>query len=123
MKTSSFENNSTHLYNLSLLEEMDDNEYVLDILTTVVEETPKDLKEMKDALKAGKTDMLCKSAHKAKSSAGIIQAAALVEMLTNIENLGKKGLIDNNLIMLTEQAVSQYGDIEKGLKIRIQQLG
>lgn len=110
------------LYDLSMLEEMDDNDYVLEMLTILLNETPKDLKEMKDALQAGKTDILCQKAHKLKGSAGVIQAEKLTALLKDIEAIGKKGVIDNELIYLVENAAHQYNSIEKALKIHVEGL-
>lgn len=105
-----------NLYDLSMLEEMDDTEYLLEILTVLLNETPKDFKAMKEALQAGKTDIVCKQAHKLKSSAGIIQAEKLATILENIETIGKKGSISKELSDLIANAAYQYSCIEKELK-------
>ncbi len=109
-----------NMYDLTMLEEMDDTEYLLDVLTTLLKETPTDLKGMKDALQAGKIDIVCKQAHKLKSSAGVIQAEKLTTLLADIEAMGKKGAINNELICLVEYAMHEYGRIEKALKIYVQ---
>jgi HPt (histidine-containing phosphotransfer) domain-containing protein len=103
------------LYDLSMLEEMDDIEYMLEMLTVLLMETPKDIREMKEALLAGKTEIVCQKAHKLKSSAGVIQADKLTKMLENIEALGKKGVVNDELISFVESAVQQYKGIEKSL--------
>src|SRR5829696_1509230 len=78
------------LYDLSMLEEMDDNEYVLDMLNILLLEASQELKEMKKAMLAGKADIVSQTAHKLKSSAGIIQATKFNAVLDEIETLGKK---------------------------------
>ncbi len=110
------------LYDLSMLEEMDDTEYLLDMLTTLLHEAPKDIKEMQLALVAGKIDIVCKQAHKLKSSAGIIQAEKLIALLEDIEAMGKKGANGNELISLIENAAQQYNCIEKALQIYVNEL-
>ena len=110
------------LYDLSMLEEMDDNEYVLELLTILLQDTPVELKEMKEAVRAGKADIVCQKAHKLKSSAGIIQADKLNALLADIETMGKKGSVNNELICQVENAVNQYYRIEKALKIYVQGL-
>ncbi len=110
------------LYDLSMLEEMDDTEYLLDMLTTLLHEAPKDIKEMQLALVAGKIDIVCKQAHKLKSSAGIIQAEKLIALLEDIEAIGKKGANGNELISLIENAAQQYNCIEKALQIYVNEL-
>ncbi|MEJ7589342.1 MAG: Hpt domain-containing protein [Ferruginibacter sp.] len=110
------------LYDLSLLEEMDDNEYVLEVLTILLIETPKDLKQMKDALQAREAGQVCQAAHKLKSSAGIIQADKFTNLLADIEDMGKKGVISSELAGLVESAGNQYQHIERSLKTHVASL-
>jgi HPt (histidine-containing phosphotransfer) domain-containing protein len=107
---------SPALYDLSMLEEMDDAEYVLEVLGLLLQETPKDIKELQDALRAGNAETVYKKAHKLKSSSGVIQAENLTNLLTDIETLGKKGMINDELKSLVEHAAREYGDIEQSLK-------
>ncbi|MEO6547426.1 MAG: Hpt domain-containing protein [Ferruginibacter sp.] len=110
------------LYDLTVLEEMDDNECVLELLTILLSETPRDLQEMKKAVKAGKADKVYQAAHKLKGSAGIIQAEAFNALLSNIETLGKKGAVNKELAGMVDTAEIQYVSIEKGLKLYMQGL-
>jgi HPt (histidine-containing phosphotransfer) domain-containing protein len=112
-----------NMYDLSLLEEMDDNEYVLEVLTILLEETPGDLKQMKTALLASRAEQVYQAAHKLKSSAGIIQATALTALLTDIESMAKTGMINNDLAALVEDAGAQYQEIAKALKVHMASLG
>ena len=107
---------AANLYDLSMLEEMDDNEYLLEMLTAVIHEVPKDLQEMQKALKVNNMDIVCKTAHKLKGTVGIIQAEKLITVLESIETLGKKSGITNELTTLVENAAQQYNLIEKALK-------
>jgi HPt (histidine-containing phosphotransfer) domain-containing protein len=104
------------LYDLSMLEEMDDAEYLLEVIDLLLQETPKDLKALQEGIQSGKTDIVYKKAHKLKSSSGVIQAANLTSILEDIETLGKKGIINDELKSLVENAVKEYKDIEKSLK-------
>ncbi len=108
------------LYDLSMLEEMDDHEYLLEILTIFLSETSGDFKEMKHALQQGRVECVCKKAHKIKGSASVIQAAKLAMLVADIENMGKKGPINEELISLVEKASQEYSSIEKELKIYIE---
>ena len=111
---------TTNLYDLSMLEEMDDNEYLLEILTILLSETTSDFKEMKHALQQGRIETVCKKAHKIKGSAGVIQAEKLAMLVTGIEDMGKKGAINDELISLVEKAAQEYCSIEKALKIYVE---
>jgi len=113
---------SAALYDLSMLEEMDDAEYVLEVLDLLLQETPKDLKELQEAFNAGKADVVYKKAHKLKSSSGVIQAENLTSLLEDIEALGKKGITNDELKGLVEHAVKEYRDIEKSLKDYVETL-
>ena len=110
------------LYDLSMLEEMDDNEYVLEMLNILLLEASQELKEMKQALLAGKTDIVSQTAHKLKSSAGIIQATKFNAVLDEIETLTKNAGMCKELSWLVETAVHQYQQIEKELKIYVEEL-
>jgi HPt (histidine-containing phosphotransfer) domain-containing protein len=110
------------LYDLSILEEMDDAEYLLDILNALLQETPVDIKEMKEGLRSGKTDTVRKMAHKLKSSAGTIQAGQLTSVLEEIESSCKKNIPANDLGKLVENAVSLYSHIESALKVHVKEL-
>jgi HPt (histidine-containing phosphotransfer) domain-containing protein len=85
-------------------------------------ETPKDIREMKETLLAGKTEIVCQKAHKLKSSAGVIQADKLTAMLESIETIGKKGTINDELTSFVENAALQYKSIEKSLAIYMEAL-
>jgi HPt (histidine-containing phosphotransfer) domain-containing protein len=110
------------LYDLSMLEEMDDNEYVLEMLNILLLEASQELKEMKVALLAGKADIVSQTAHKLKSSAGIIHAAKFNTLLDEIETLAKNGGMCKELSWLVETAVHQYQRIEKELKVYVEEL-
>ncbi|CAN5256114.1 hypothetical protein BH11BAC5_BH11BAC5_20350 [soil metagenome] len=105
------------LYDLSLLEELDGDDYLLEMLQILLTEVPKDIKEMKDAAMAGRADVICTKAHKLKSSAAIIQANKLALLLENIEAVGKKAPDGNELNQLVDTAVDLFSQIESGLKM------
>lgn len=110
------------LYDLSMLEEMDDTAYLLEMLSIFLRESPKDILEMREALLGGNIGAVCKKAHKLKGSAGIIQAQKLKMILEDIEAAEKKGIADHNLTLLVENAGKEFDDIEKALKTYIKTL-
>lgn len=103
------------LYDLSLLEEMDDDDYIIEIVSIFLYETPKELIEMQSAATSGKIDIVGKKAHKLKSSAGIIQADSLLNILKNIEEVAKPTNI-SQIIKMVENAQNEYRKIEIALK-------
>ena len=105
-----------NLYDLSMLEEMDDNEYMVEMLTIYLTETPGELKEIRDALTACKKEVISKKAHKLKNSAGVLQANNLIHLLTEIEAIAKSGKINDELIALVADVHREHKNIEYGLK-------
>ena len=110
------------LYDLSMLEEMDDTEYLVEVLNIFLKDTPAEFKEMKDAVKAGHTETIAQKAHKIKGSAGIIEAVELCNLLDGIEKIAKTASIDDTLKNLVENAQQLYNIIGQALKIHIQGL-
>jgi len=104
------------LYDLSILEEMDDKEYIVEIVSMFLKDTPGELKEIKAALAAGNTEVVYKKAHKLKSSAGILQAQRLIDLLTDLERIAKTEKIDADLSILLENVQRQYKDLEQALQ-------
>ena len=103
------------LYDLSMLYDMDDDEYVAQILTIFLRDVPKDLREMKDGLSAGKINQVYSAAHKLKSSAGVIQAYRLSMLLEQIETMSRTGQLTNELANNIEEARSEYNKIQPPL--------
>jgi CheY-like chemotaxis protein len=102
------------LYDLSLLEEMDDSEYIVEIVSIFLNETPKELAEMKKAAMLGEFEIVGKKAHKVKSSAGLLQANGLLQTLKQIEAISSKGDA-NEIVPLVEDANKKYKKIEVAL--------
>ena len=109
-------NTGENSFDLSILEEMDDPEYTMEIVTLFIKDTPRQLKEIREALTAGSFDTVCKSAHKLKSSAGILQANKLIKYLADIETLAKTGQSKDELTGLLKSAEQEYNSLEQNLK-------
>ena len=105
-----------NLYDLSILQEMDDNDYIVEIISMFLHDTPDELKEIKDAIIAGNTELIHKKAHKLKSSAGILQAHTLISLLTELERVAKSEKIAGKLTSLFENTQQQYQYLECALK-------
>ena len=104
-----------NLFDLSLLEEMDDNEYLSEILTIFLNNTPNELNELKRACISNKFDAVYKMAHKLKGSAGLLKANFLLNVLIKIEETAKAEKNDG-LVKLAELANEEYKKIEIPLK-------
>jgi len=104
------------LYDLKMLEEMDDVDYLLEITSIFLTETPKEIKEMLLAAMANKASIVGGKAHKLKSSAGLVEAHKLTRILMQIEAEAKTDNSGTNLLKLAEAANEEYKKIEVSLK-------
>ena len=109
------------LFDLSLVEEMDDDEYVADILTIFLGNTPKEFNDLKKSCALNKCDDVYKMAHKLKSSAGLLQTNSLLTLLVKLEESAKAGKSDE-LVKLAELANEEYKKIETPLKAHLRNL-
>ena len=103
------------LFDLSLLEEMDDNEYLVDILSIFLNQTPLGLNELEKACTAGNFNDVFKMAHKLKSSTGLLKASGLLNILIKIEDTAKAEKNDG-LVKLSQKANEAYKKIETPLQ-------
>lgn len=109
------------LFDLSLVEEMDDDQYVADILTIFLGETPKEFNDLKKACFLNKCDDVYKMAHKIKGSAGLLQTNSLLILLVKLEENAKAGKNDE-LVKLAELANEEYKKIEVPLKVHLRNI-
>ena len=113
--------NENHLFDLSMLEEMDDNEYLSEILSIFLSHTPVELLKLKDAFIEKNLDEVYKVAHKLKSSTGLFRANDLLTILIRIESASK----DKNEQVLEDliaQAKAQYHKLENPLKEKLKNI-
>ncbi|MEO7962156.1 MAG: PAS domain S-box protein [Ginsengibacter sp.] len=115
------QNNHENLFDLSLLEEMDDNEYVSEILTIFLDTTPAELQELKKASAATTFEDVYRIAHKLKSSSGLLQADRLLQVLIKLEDLGRNKK-DDGLLVLAERAGAEFKMLEPPLKAHLKSL-
>jgi len=111
-----------NLFDLSILQEMDDNEYVKDILTIFLNNTPGELNDLKKACSSKNFESICKMAHKLKSSAGLLQTNGLLKILVKLEEFAK-AQIGDGLTVLAEQAGEEYKKLENPLKECVKNIG
>ncbi|MEO8415278.1 MAG: PAS domain S-box protein [Ginsengibacter sp.] len=106
---------NNNLFDLGLLEEMEDNEYLAEILAIFLNTTPNELKELQKACAADQFEAMYQIAHKLKSSVGIIKANELLNILIKIEEHAK-AKNTGELITLVERANSAYKKLEPPLQ-------
>lgn len=102
------------LFDLASIEEMDDSEYLTEILTIFLDNTPSELKELQKACLSEDYENAYKRAHKLKSSAGLFKANNLLQILIGIESSAKEEK-NNVLEKLAENAIAEFKKIEMPL--------
>ncbi len=103
-------------FNLSILEEMDDPDYTSEIVTLFLNDTPRQLKEIREALTTNAYETVYKTAHKLKSSAGILQADRLIKFLADLETKAKESKANDQLAALLKIAEQEFNSIAQRLK-------
>lgn len=110
------------MYDLSFLEEIGDKQYLLDMLTLVVNNTRLQFELMQKGLLDQDWDLVINNAHKAKGSIGMLQVAELMSLLVKIETAGKETFTRHELPELIEKAILLYSQMETLLNKDIERL-
>jgi HPt (histidine-containing phosphotransfer) domain-containing protein len=107
------------MFDLSFLEEMNDKNFLIQVLGLYLEDTPKDLAEMKQALDDLEPGIIAKSAHKLKSSTGMLQATRLSSVLEQTETLAKSGKVTDELSDLVDDAHEEFSVLKLALLLHL----
>jgi CheY-like chemotaxis protein len=102
------------LFNLSLLEEIGDKDYVRDTICTFLEALPRHLADLQRAFADKNYDRLAFLAHKLKGTMGVFQARTLTEQLDKIEQLALEKRDPGAIVPVTLNLFRQLdGDLRK----------
>jgi CheY-like chemotaxis protein len=110
------------LYDLSLLDEMDDVKYVTEILTIFLKETPAELTAMLAATENLDYVAIAQKAHKLKSPVGLLQSEKLLGILAQLEENAKNLKSKENIPALVNEAIEEYKKLEILLQQRLHQM-
>ena len=104
------------LYDLSLLEELDDKESILDVLSLFLDNTPAEVKELSLLVQQKNWNVLFRQAHKIKGAVAILQATKLAELLGRLEENAKeeKGL--SGIEKQVEEITTLFAQVEIHLR-------
>lgn len=109
-------NITNNLYNLSILKEIDGDEYVLQVVEIFLEEAPLEIEAIQKAYMAKDIPKLCKTAHRLKGSAMVMQADRFSELLNCIEVTAKAGETGKVIELLLQDMKQLYMLIERALQ-------
>jgi HPt (histidine-containing phosphotransfer) domain-containing protein len=107
------------MFDLSFLEEMNDKGFLVQVLELYLEDTPKDLAEMKRGLDDLEPLTIARSAHKLKSSTGMLQATRLSDVLEQTETLAKAGEVNDQLSDLVDSAHEEFSVLKLALLLHL----
>lgn len=110
------------LYDLSLLEELDDKHALLDVLQLFFESTPDDMKTLEQLAAEDRIPELYKMAHKLKSAVAMIQSLQLRDLLKGIELNAKEEKNIPETRQMVKQAVDLFNKVEKSLRIKMESI-
>jgi HPt (histidine-containing phosphotransfer) domain-containing protein len=113
-------NTEQKLFDLSFLEQMDDKNFITEIITLYLKDTGSDLEKMKQASDEGDLGTIHKIAHKLKSSTGLFQANTLFNILENMEKTAKEGVKTKMLEELVKTAQDEFNQLKPPLKMYLQ---
>ncbi|MFY8003799.1 MAG: Hpt domain-containing protein, partial [Chitinophagaceae bacterium] len=109
------ETTDMQLYDLSLLKELDDNQYLYDIMTMFVETSTVQVAELQDLVATKQWDKVAPAAHKLKGSTGMFQANELFKLYGKIEAAAKQGDY-TTAEDLVHQAAQLYKLVEESMQ-------
>jgi CheY-like chemotaxis protein len=89
-KTDLVNGESTKLYNLNHLIELDDIDCLCEVLQIFIQSTPVLMNEIKQAIAEKNWDEVYKKSHKIKSSIGMLQMAKLMSLISKVESNAKE---------------------------------
>ncbi len=110
------------LFNLSLLEELDDTESLLEVLTLFMENTPDEIRKLDILVKENNQPELHKLAHKLKSAVSTIQSKRLTELLRAIELNAKNGEHIAETKDMVAEVLALFEKVEAPLRQEIERI-
>jgi PAS domain S-box-containing protein len=97
------------LYDLSYLQDMDDNEYLCEILQLFLDTTPVMLDELSNEVLHENWEVVNKKAHKLKSNLGILKMNNMLELVAAIERQAKEKSETDKIEGKLKQVTEQFG--------------
>lgn len=112
--------NNSRLFDLGLLEEMEDSEYLSEILEIFLNSTPAEISELQTLFNKQDFENMYRIAHKLKSSAGLLKATSLLDTLVKIEKASREE-DQQQLAGLISSLNHEFNKIETPLNEYLQQ--
>jgi len=106
----------SNLFDLRLLEEMNDPEFLRNILRTFLADMPDQINQLQEAAIQKDFDRVRYLSHKLKGVVGIFLAVPLCDQLSKIEEQAHSRMDTATMI---QPVITMYNELERGLKIEL----
>ena len=105
-----------NLFDLSFLEQMDDKEFIVQVISLYLKDTQTDLDDVKRAFANNEIETVYKTCHKLKSSTGMLQANGLYALLEKTEKTAKAGGDSQQVGELLESVYAAFNTLKPALE-------
>ncbi|MCK9404648.1 MAG: PAS domain S-box protein [Chitinophagaceae bacterium] len=109
-------NEKEALFDLSLIRELDDDNYLIEVVEFFLDNTPTDFKELAPLAANKDWDALYKKAHKVKGAAGMLQSTKLAAILATIESNARHMANTEKIPELVQEATELFSALQKALR-------
>ncbi|RYZ29771.1 MAG: PAS domain S-box protein [Chitinophagaceae bacterium] len=99
---------TTDLYSLQFLHEMEDIDYTIEVLELFLKTTPPTLEEISAQVQHKNWDEVYRKAHSLKSSLGLLQMNRMLDSVSGIEQLAKTSTNTSKIPSLLNNVLQQY---------------
>lgn len=110
------------LFDLSLIRELDDDKYLIEVIEFFLDNTPTDFKELAPLAANKDWDALYKKAHKIKGAAGMLQSTKLAAILAAIESNARHIANTEKIPELVKEAAGLFTALQKALRKELDQI-
>lgn len=110
------------LFDPSFLEDMDDKDFIKEVIALYLKDTNIDLAQMKRSFDDADFEAIYKMAHKLKSSTGMLQANTLYAVLENTEQVARSRQDSDKLARLIESAGLEFEELKGSLELYLHEL-
>ncbi len=103
-------------FSFSVLEELDDKKYLIEVVSLFLNNIPNDIRELMVLGENNDWDNLYKKAHKIKSAAGLLKALELSTLLGEIETNAKNRTNIDSIPSEIQKASALFSEMEKAIQ-------
>ena len=103
------------LFNLSILEEMEDNDFVVQIISLYLKDSAPNILAIKQAAEDSDFKSVEQKVHKLKGSTGMLQSEPLMTTINNLHEAAKAENSKGNIKELVDQMLVEYEALQHAL--------